>query len=184
MAFLLNNRLWKFINVSFQCGNRYTLGVRFIRVPEGFGEWFSFNNSKLLSIEIRPYYNVSSSTSSCSSFFLSSKFWWMDFYSLLLLLFSGLQSGAVSGEWSAVYVLQMGPIFYILIALPCTVGAIALAILHIYRHLLNYTEPTYQRYIVRIIFMVPVSISLPSSGLFSLVSHQHAYSFMCKFQDR
>ncbi|KAL2536858.1 hypothetical protein Fot_18249 [Forsythia ovata] len=50
----------------------------------------------------------------------------------------------------------MGPIFYILIALPCTTGAITLALLHIYRHLVNYTEPTYQRYIVRIIFMVPV----------------------------
>lgn len=36
------------------------------------------------------------------------------------------------------------------------VGAIALAIYHIYMHLLNYTEPVYQRYIVRIIFMVPV----------------------------
>ncbi|KAL9241703.1 hypothetical protein vseg_015781 [Gypsophila vaccaria] len=50
----------------------------------------------------------------------------------------------------------MVPIYYIIIAFPCTVGAIALAIFHIYRHLLNYTEPTYQRYIVRIIFMVPV----------------------------
>lgn len=45
---------------------------------------------------------------------------------------------------------------YVLIALPCTIGAMALAIIHIYKHLLNYTEPTYQRYIVRIIFMVPV----------------------------
>lgn len=51
---------------------------------------------------------------------------------------------------------KMAPIYYILIALPCTSGAIALAIFHIYRHLMNYTEPTYQRYIVRIIFMVPV----------------------------
>ncbi|KAL6560646.1 hypothetical protein OROGR_004205 [Orobanche gracilis] len=50
----------------------------------------------------------------------------------------------------------MGPIYYILIALPCTVGAMTLAILHIYKHLLNYTEPIYQRYTVRIIFMVPV----------------------------
>ncbi|XP_028051164.1 transmembrane protein 184A-like [Camellia sinensis] len=50
----------------------------------------------------------------------------------------------------------MAPIYYIFVALPCTIGAIALALLHIYRHLLNYTEPTYQRYIVRIIFMVPV----------------------------
>ncbi|KAL7119792.1 hypothetical protein ACP275_02G083600 [Erythranthe tilingii] len=50
----------------------------------------------------------------------------------------------------------MAPLFYILVALPCTVGAMALAILHIYKHLLNYTEPIFQRYIVRIIFMVPV----------------------------
>ncbi|KAL8237378.1 hypothetical protein R6Q59_018459 [Mikania micrantha] len=50
----------------------------------------------------------------------------------------------------------MGPILYILVAFPCTFGAIALALHHIYRHLLNYTEPTYQRFIVRIIFMVPV----------------------------
>ncbi|XP_039118424.1 transmembrane protein 184A [Dioscorea cayenensis subsp. rotundata] len=50
----------------------------------------------------------------------------------------------------------MAPIIYIIIALPCTIGAMALALLHIYRHLLNYTEPTYQRYIVRIIFMIPV----------------------------
>uniref|UniRef100_A0A5B6ZWZ5 Transmembrane protein 184A n=2 Tax=Davidia involucrata TaxID=16924 RepID=A0A5B6ZWZ5_DAVIN len=50
----------------------------------------------------------------------------------------------------------MAPFYFIIIALPCTIGAIALAILHIYRHLMNYTEPTYQRYIVRIIFMVPV----------------------------
>lgn len=53
-------------------------------------------------------------------------------------------------------VLMGAPIYFVVIAFPCTVVAIALAILHIYRHLLNYTEPTYQRYIVRIIFMVPV----------------------------
>ena len=52
---------------------------------------------------------------------------------------------------------KMAFILYVIIALPCTVGAIALAIFHIYRHLVNYTEPTFQRYIVRIIFMVPVS---------------------------
>ncbi|XP_051145662.1 uncharacterized protein LOC127261374 [Andrographis paniculata] len=50
----------------------------------------------------------------------------------------------------------MGPMYYVLIALPCTVVATGLAIVHIYNHLVNYTEPTYQRYIVRIIFMVPV----------------------------
>ncbi|KAK1360414.1 Transmembrane protein 184a [Heracleum sosnowskyi] len=50
----------------------------------------------------------------------------------------------------------MGHALYIIVAFPCTVGAIALAIYHIYLHLLNYTEPNYQRYTVRIIFMVPV----------------------------
>ncbi|KAJ0079703.1 hypothetical protein Patl1_24658 [Pistacia atlantica] len=40
------------------------------------------------------------------------------------------------------------PIYYHIIAFICTVGATALAVFHIYRHLLNYTEPTYQRYIV------------------------------------
>lgn len=50
----------------------------------------------------------------------------------------------------------MAPIIYVAIAFPCSVGAIVVALLHIYRHLLNYTEPTYQRFIVRIIFMIPV----------------------------
>ncbi|KAK9086162.1 hypothetical protein Syun_028556 [Stephania yunnanensis] len=50
----------------------------------------------------------------------------------------------------------MAPIYFIIIAFPCTVGAIALALFHIYRHLFNYTEPTFQRFIVRIIFMVPL----------------------------
>ncbi|XP_038890300.1 transmembrane protein 184B-like [Benincasa hispida] len=68
---------------------------------------------------------------------------------------------------------EVVPIYYSIIAFFCTVGAIALAIFHIYRHLLNYTEPTYQRYIVRIIFMVPVyalmsflSLVFPSSSIY------------------
>ncbi|KAJ6876508.1 transmembrane protein 184B-like [Populus alba x Populus x berolinensis] len=51
---------------------------------------------------------------------------------------------------------ELLPIYFSVIAFFCALGAMALAIFHIYRHLLNYTEPTYQRYIVRIIFMVPV----------------------------
>lgn len=43
------------------------------------------------------------------------------------------------------------------ISLACTVVAIMISSWHITMHLRNYTEPTYQRYIVRIIFMVPVS---------------------------
>ncbi|GMI79411.1 hypothetical protein like AT3G05940 [Hibiscus trionum] len=53
----------------------------------------------------------------------------------------------------------MGDAFSIyldILAFFCTAGAIWLAIIHIYRHLLNYTEPIFQRYIVRIIFMVPI----------------------------
>ncbi|CAI0552051.1 unnamed protein product [Linum tenue] len=65
------------------------------------------------------------------------------------------------------------PIYYSIIAFVCTLGAIALAVTHIYRHLQNYTEPTYQRYIVRIVFMVPVyalmsflSLVLPESSIY------------------
>jgi hypothetical protein len=41
-------------------------------------------------------------------------------------------------------------------ALAC---AAVVALGHIYRHLLHYAEPVYQRFIVRIIFMVPVMLS-------------------------
>ncbi|GMY22203.1 transmembrane protein 184A [Fagus crenata] len=65
------------------------------------------------------------------------------------------------------------PIYFSIVAFICTVGAIALAVMHIYRHLLNYTEPTYQRFIVRIIFMVPVyalmsflSLVLPDGSIY------------------
>lgn len=65
------------------------------------------------------------------------------------------------------------PIYINTVAFLCTAGAIALAILHIYRHLLNYTEPIFQRYIVRIILMVPVyalmsflSLVLPQSSIY------------------
>lgn len=68
----------------------------------------------------------------------------------------------------------MAPIYLNIIAFFCTVGAIVLAILHIYRHLMNYTEPTYQRYIVRIIFMVPVYALM---SFLSLVFHQSSIYF-------
>jgi hypothetical protein len=65
------------------------------------------------------------------------------------------------------------PIYLIILAFLCTVGAIALALFHIYKHLLNYTEPIYQRYIVRIVFMVPVyalmsflALVLPKSSIY------------------
>ncbi|URE04343.1 hypothetical protein MUK42_19665 [Musa troglodytarum] len=76
----------------------------------------------------------------------------------------------------------MAPILFVVVAFPCTVGAMALAVLHIYRHLLNYTEPTYQRYIVRIIFMVPVYAMM---SFLSLIRSDHSIYFnsireMCK----
>lgn len=58
---------------------------------------------------------------------------------------------------------ELVPFYFSIVAFLCTIGAIALAGLHIYRHLMNYTEPTYQRFIVRIIFMVPVSSSMITS---------------------
>ncbi|XP_054821883.1 uncharacterized protein LOC129320445 [Prosopis cineraria] len=68
---------------------------------------------------------------------------------------------------------ELVPIYYSIVAFLCTSGAIALAVLHIYKHLLNYTEPTYQRFIVRIIFMVPVyalmsflCLVLPDSSIY------------------
>ncbi|KAG4907244.1 hypothetical protein AAZX31_20G080000 [Glycine max] len=67
----------------------------------------------------------------------------------------------------------MVPIFLYIVAFICTCGAIALSLLHIYKHLLNYTEPTYQRFIVRIVFMVPVyalmsflSLVLPQGSIY------------------
>jgi hypothetical protein len=62
---------------------------------------------------------------------------------------------ASASEHSAV----SGPA-YILIAFVCTAFACVTSIVHILRHLQNYTEPVFQRYIVRIIFMVPVSLSV------------------------
>ncbi|KAI4349843.1 hypothetical protein L6164_010392 [Bauhinia variegata] len=68
---------------------------------------------------------------------------------------------------------ELVPFYYYVVAFFCTSGAIALSVLHIYRHLLNYTEPTYQRFIVRIVFMVPVyalmsflSLVLPDSSIY------------------
>ena len=49
----------------------------------------------------------------------------------------------------------------IAIAFLCTGTAVAIATWQIVMHLRNYTEPTYQRYIVRIIFMVPVRLLSP-----------------------
>uniref|UniRef100_A0A0D6QY56 Transmembrane protein 184A n=1 Tax=Araucaria cunninghamii TaxID=56994 RepID=A0A0D6QY56_ARACU len=59
----------------------------------------------------------------------------------------------------------MASLWYIIVAFPCTVAATLLAIWHIYKHLLNYTEPTFQRYIVRIIFMVPIYATMSFMSL-------------------
>eukprot|EP00250_Pteridium_aquilinum_P016244 c23021_g2_i1 orf=593-2020(-) len=68
----------------------------------------------------------------------------------------------------------MASFFAIGVAAVCTCGAVILALWHIYRHLTNYTEPTYQRYTVRIIFMVPVYAMM---SFFSLVMRQRSIYF-------
>ncbi|RDX75318.1 Transmembrane protein, partial [Mucuna pruriens] len=62
----------------------------------------------------------------------------------------------------------MVPIYFYVVAFFCTCGAIALALLHIYKHLLNYTEPTYQRFIVRIVYamMSFLSLVLPRGSIY------------------
>lgn len=47
---------------------------------------------------------------------------------------------------------------YTAAALVCAAAATVVALVHIYRHLLHYAEPIYQRFIVRMIFMVPVRL--------------------------
>jgi hypothetical protein len=61
---------------------------------------------------------------------------------------------------------------YTAAALACAAAATVVALGHIYRHLLHYAEPVYQRFIVRIIFMVPVMLSRsnPFPALGSLAS--------------
>ena len=54
---------------------------------------------------------------------------------------------------------------YTAAALVCATAACVVALAHIYRHLLHYAEPIYQRFIVRIIFMVPVILSARRSYL-------------------
>ncbi|CAM6124832.1 unnamed protein product [Calypogeia fissa] len=55
----------------------------------------------------------------------------------------------------------------------CALGAVLISTMHILNHLRNYTEPTYQRYTVRIIFMVPIyaamsflSLVLPEKSIY------------------
>jgi hypothetical protein len=59
---------------------------------------------------------------------------------------------------------------YTAAALACAAAATVVALGHIYRHLLHYAEPVYQRFIVRIIFMVPVMLSTRSHVLSSRAS--------------
>ncbi|KAI4368245.1 hypothetical protein MLD38_016822 [Melastoma candidum] len=73
-----------------------------------------------------------------------------------------------------VAMVDLMPIYVYIIAFICTAGAIALALSHIYMHLMNYTEPTYQRFIVRIIFMVPV---YALTSFLSLLFHQSSIYF-------
>ena len=66
----------------------------------------------------------------------------------------------------------MAPDGAVALAAGCTIGASAIAIWHIYMHLRNYTEPTYQRYTVRIIFMIHVR---PSPQL--MLTHKFLSTF-------
>eukprot|EP00898_Chlorokybus_atmophyticus_P000981 jgi/Chlat1/1884/Chrsp145S02204 len=61
-----------------------------------------------------------------------------------------------------------------LVAAAFAFSACAVSLYHIYGHLRNYTEPVYQRFIVRIIFMVPV---YAISSWFSLVFRHEAIYF-------
>ncbi|CAI7844844.1 unnamed protein product, partial [Closterium sp. NIES-53] len=62
----------------------------------------------------------------------------------------------------------------VIIALVCTLVAVFLSVRHIIQHLQNYTEPTFQRYIVRIIFMVPVYATM---SFFALAFSEYAMYF-------
>ncbi|KAF0909022.1 hypothetical protein E2562_030560 [Oryza meyeriana var. granulata] len=62
---------------------------------------------------------------------------------------------------------------YTAAALACAAAATVVALRLVYRHLLHYAEPTHQRFIVRIILMVPVyavmsflSLVLPGSAIY------------------
>ncbi|KAG8098833.1 hypothetical protein GUJ93_ZPchr0013g37015 [Zizania palustris] len=62
---------------------------------------------------------------------------------------------------------------YTAAALLCASAATVIALVHIYRHLLHYAEPIYQRFIVRLIFMVPVyavmsflSLIIPDNAIY------------------
>ncbi|GJP39530.1 hypothetical protein CLOM_g23893 [Closterium sp. NIES-68] len=52
-----------------------------------------------------------------------------------------------------------------MVALACTCVAILIAFRHVLMHLRYYTEPTHQRYIIRIIFMVPVYAAMSYAAL-------------------
>ncbi|XBH74202.1 hypothetical protein VPH35_101196 [Triticum aestivum] len=73
--------------------------------------------------------------------------------------------GLAAMDWAAVA--------YTAAALLCAAAATVITLGHIYRHLLHYAEPIFQRFIVRIIFMVPVyavmsfiSLILPDNAIY------------------
>ena len=65
----------------------------------------------------------------------------------------------------------------------CAAAATVLALVHIYRHLLHYAEPIYQRFIVRMIFMVPVMLPVRRLylTLFALLPPCQIY---CRFREK
>ena len=72
---------------------------------------------------------------------------------------------------------------YTAAALVCAAAATVLALVHIYRHLLHYAEPIYQRFIVRMIFMVPVM--LPVRRLYlTLFAQLPPCQIYCRFREK
>jgi hypothetical protein len=55
--------------------------------------------------------------------------------------------------------MEWGSAAYTAATLVCAAAVSVVALTHIYRHLLQYAEPIYRRFIVRIIFLVPVTLS-------------------------
>uniref|UniRef100_A0A0E0D909 Uncharacterized protein n=1 Tax=Oryza meridionalis TaxID=40149 RepID=A0A0E0D909_9ORYZ len=78
-----------------------------------------------------------------------------------------------AGWWLVPSAMDWAAAGYTAAALVCAAAATVIALVHIYRHLLHYAEPIYQRFIVRLIFMVPVyavmsflSLILPDNSIY------------------
>ncbi|CAI5458945.1 unnamed protein product [Closterium sp. Yama58-4] len=79
------------------------------------------------------------------------------------VLFGPLSPGASRDEETDSGLFSSMP--FRMVALACTCVAILIAFRHMMMHLRYYTEPTHQRYIIRIIFMVPVYAAMSYGAL-------------------